>query len=298
MPPSNATPPRLHPLGAMRTDTGAVRPHNEDSVSFVAPHPDDPAGGRGTLILVADGMGGHSAGEVASGIAVETIRRFYYELSGPVPHVLGAAFLAANGAILDWAKSNPECKGMGTTCTAVAIRDDLAWLGHIGDSRAYLLRGGIIKQLSDDQTLVAQMVREGKLTSEQARNSPVSNVILQALGSNADVAPVVWSEPLRLAADDVVVMCTDGLSGVVSDETIAEHAGSLAPDEACEALIRAAHAAGAPDNISVGVFRLVPGAKAAASDDSASPASTTRRVRYRDELSGQESAPTGKLNLW
>ena len=181
----------------MRTDNGAVRPHNEDRVSFVTPQPGDPMEARGSLMLVADGMGGHAAGEVASEIAVETVRRVYYELTGPMPHVLGSAFLAAHRAIADWAKNNPECKGMGTTCTAVAICDGDAWLAHVGDSRAYLLRDGAMTQLSEDQTLVAQMVRDGQLSPEEARNSPVSNVILQALGPNAEVVPVVWSEPLK-----------------------------------------------------------------------------------------------------
>jgi PPM family protein phosphatase len=296
--PSEATPHRLHPQGAMRTDNGAVRPHNEDRVSFVTPQPGDPMEARGSLMLVADGMGGHAAGEVASEIAVETVRRVYYELSGPMPHVLGSAFLAAHRAISDWAKSNPECKGMGTTCTAVAIRDGDAWLAHVGDSRAYLLREGGMTQLSEDQTLVAQMVREGQLSQEEARNSPVSNVILQALGPNAEVVPVVWSEPLKLAADDVVVLCTDGLSGVVPDQTIAQYAGGLPPDEACEALIKAAHAAGAPDNVSVGVFKLVATADVSAIDESANLSGTTRRVKYvSDETADQSSRQTRKMNL-
>lgn len=295
---SETTPLRLHPQGAMRTDNGAVRPHNEDRVAFVAPQPGDPMESRGSLMLVADGMGGHAAGEVASEIAVETIRRVYYELAGPVPHVLGSAFLAANAAISDWANSNPECKGMGTTCTAIAIRDGNAWLAHVGDSRAYLLRDRVMTQLSDDQTLVAQMVREGKLSPDEARNSPVSNVILQALGATADVTPVVWSEPLKLAADDVLVLCTDGLSGVVSDEMIAQHAASLRPDEACEGLIEAAHAAGAPDNVSVGVFRLVSTATVTAADDPADLASATRRVKYvSDEVTDLSSRQTRKVNL-
>jgi PPM family protein phosphatase len=291
------TPSQLYPQGAMRSDNGAVRPHNEDRVAYVAPLPGDPASERGSLMLVADGMGGHAAGEVASGIAVETVRRVYYELSGAVPQVLASAFLAANRAILSWAENNPECRGMGTTCTAIAVRNGEAWLAHIGDSRAYLLRKGMMKQLSDDQTLVAQMVREGKLTPEQAQNSPVSNVILQALGSNADVMPVVWGDPLRLAADDVVVLCTDGLSGVVSDATIAQHAANLPPDEACEALIKAAHAAGAPDNVSVGVFRLLSTTDDAA-EDAENFAGTTRRFKYiGDDPTDQRSSQTRKVKL-
>jgi serine/threonine protein phosphatase PrpC len=282
----------------MRTDNGAVRPHNEDRVSFVTPQPGDPMEARGSLMLVADGMGGHAAGEVASEIAVETVRRVYYELTGPMPHVLGSAFLAAHRAIADWAKNNPECKGMGTTCTAVAICDGDAWLAHVGDSRAYLLRDGAMTQLSEDQTLVAQMVRDGQLSPEEARNSPVSNVILQALGPNAEVVPVVWSEPLKVAADDVVVLCTDGLSGVVPDRIIAQYAGSLPPDEACEALIHAAHAGGAPDNVSVGVFKLIATTDLSTADESPNPAGTTRRVKYvSDEATDRSSRQTRKVNL-
>lgn len=294
------TPPGLHPQGAMRTDNGVVRTHNEDCVTFVTPQPGDPAAARGSLMLVADGMGGHAAGEVASEIAAETVRRVYYELTGPIPHVLASAFAAANCAIRDWAEANPQCKGMGTTCTTLAVHDDEAWLAHVGDSRAYLLRDGVMTQLSDDQTLVAQMVREGQLTPEQAKHSPVSNVILQALGANGDVTPDVWTEPLKLASEDVLVLCSDGLSGVVSDATIAERAGSLPPDEACEALIAAAHAAGAPDNVSVGVFRMVPFTDRTAEDMAADLNGTTRRVKFTaDEpvRSGPSANTQHELNV-
>lgn len=281
----------------MRTDVGAVRPHNEDSVRYVPPLNGDPVSAPGSLMLVADGMGGHASGEVASALAAETIRRVFYELPGSVPQVLASAFLAANRAILSWVESNPECKGMGTTCTALAVRDSGAWLAHIGDSRAYLLRAGGLTQLSDDQTLVAQMVREGRLTPAQAQNSPISNVILQALGSSNEIAPVIWPEPLPLTTGDVLVLCTDGLSGVVPDATIAEHAGHLQPDEACEALIDAAIAAGAPDNVSVGVFRIVSGAEPPAAERSDKPSHTTRRVR-RDSLdpAGKGEAQIRKVN--
>ena len=291
------TPNRLHPLGAMRSNTGAVRPLNEDRVAFVAPQPSDPTAARGNLMLVADGMGGHAAGEVASEIAVETVRRAFYEVSGEVPQVLAAAFQAANRAILSWAEGNPECKGMGTTCTAIAVRDDEAWLAHVGDSRAYLLRNATITQLSDDQTLVAQMVRDGQLTTEQAHNSPINNVILQALGSHAQVIPAIWSEPLRLVADDVLILCTDGLSGVVADETIAELAGRLPADEACEGLINAALAAGAPDNVSVGVFRMVPQIEQADGEPPAGGAKTTRRVNLAAAESAAKAAQTRKVRV-
>jgi PPM family protein phosphatase len=275
----------LRPDGAMRTDTGVVRSLNEDSVAFVAPPAGDPAASRGSLMLVADGMGGHAAGEVASALAVETVRRVYYELGGATPEVLAAAFVAAHRAILSWAESNPDCKGMGTTCTALAVRDGQAWLAHIGDSRAYLLRAGVMTQLSDDQTLVAQMVRDGKLTPEQAQNSPINNVILEALGAKEAISPIVWADPLPLAGGDILVLCSDGLSGVVADATIVEHIARFPPAEACDALIETAKAAGAPDNVSVGVFQMVADNGSQHYEQPEPSSGTTRRLKVPREQS-------------
>jgi serine/threonine protein phosphatase PrpC len=290
--------PALRPDGAMRTDPGAVRPLNEDSVSFVTPLAGDPAAAQGSLLLVADGMGGHAAGEVASALAAQTVRRVYYEYAGAVPQVLGAAFEAAHRAIHSWAEQNPECKGMGTTCTAIAVRDGHAWLAHVGDSRAYLVRNGFLTQLSEDQTLVAQLVREGKLSAEQAHNSPVSNVILQAVGATEGLVPAIWSEPLRLAHNDTIVLCTDGLTGVVSDNVIAERATKLPPIEACEALIEAALAAGAPDNVSVGVFRMVVATDEPDEEATDNPTKATRRFdRVEEDSTREGTAQTRKMKL-
>ena len=261
---------------AMMSNVGAVRTLNEDVAVYAAPKAGD-GRGRGSLALVADGMGGHAAGEVASGLAAEIIRRIYFELDGTIPAVLASAFAAANSEIINWAAEHPECAGMGTTCTALALCDGQAWLGHIGDSRAYLLRGTTFTQLSTDQTLVAELVREGKLTPAQAATSPVSNVILQALGMGPEIAPVIWNEPLSLQPGDIVVLCTDGLSGLVADETIADLAGRLPPYDACLALIDTAIAAGGHDNVSVGVLRAV--TEGERSEDAGD---TTRQMRLPD----------------
>ena len=186
----------LHIVGAMRTDTGLVRTLNEDSVVWVTPPEHEAAAGRGSLALVADGMGGHAAGEVASALAADVVRRLYYDLDGPIPQVLASAFTAANRAILEYAAEHPECKGMGTTCTVLAFRDGKAWLAHIGDSRAYLLRDAELTQLSQDQTLVAKLVKDGTLTQEEADHSPMHNVILQALGTSANFKPIIGSSGL------------------------------------------------------------------------------------------------------
>ena len=270
--------PALRVDAAMRTHVGLIRSVNEDFVCFVSPPEGEAAAPRGSLALVADGMGGHAHGEVASALAGEVIRRVYYELEGAVPDLLAATFTAAHQAILEWSEQTPECAGMGTTCPALARLDDNAWLAHIGDSRAYLWRKATLTQLSEDQTLVAQMVREGVLTAEEAENSPVKNVILQALGAAIDIVPEIWSQPLTLVDGDVLILCTDGLWGMVGDAVIADIAARLAPHDACDALIEAALAAGGHDNVSVGVFHVVPNSKGATSRQ------TTRRLPSFDSM--------------
>lgn len=249
--------------GAMLTDVGRVRSSNEDAVAFVIPSKNNPAASRGCLLIVADGMGGHAAGEVASALAVEAVRCVYFSLEAPVPASLMIAFETANRAILEHGKKNPDCGGMGATCTALAIHDGQVWLAHVGDSRAYLLRGGKLTQLSDDQTLHAQMIREGLLTEEESKTSGGGNVVLQALGTGADVVPAVWEKGIPLIEGDTLVLCSDGLWNMVDDAAIAEIAARAAPEEACQHLVDAACAAGGYDNVSVGIFAVRPTARAA-----------------------------------
>ena len=274
----------LQIVGAMRTDPGRVRTLNEDSVVWVTPPEHEAAGARGSLALVADGMGGHAAGEVASALAADVVRRLYYDLDGPTPRVLAEAFAAANRAILDYAAEHPECKGMGTTCTVLAFHGGQAWLAHIGDSRAYLLRDATLTQLSQDQTLVAKLVSEGALTAEEAVHSPINNVILQALGTSPNFKPIIGAKGLPLREGDVFVLCSDGVCGLVPDDTIAEIAGRLPPQDACHALIEAALAAGGHDNASLGIFSVT----ARAQPDTASNP-TTRRIKIPVPAAGQQS---------
>jgi serine/threonine protein phosphatase PrpC len=245
----------LSVTGTMLTNTGCVREHNEDVVAYSIPAINGHAQ-QDMLALVADGMGGHAAGEVASGIAADTVLRLYYERKGSPTERLTASLTAANQAIYERSQADPACAGMGTTCTVLAISDGIAFLGHIGDSRAYLLHDGRIHQISEDHSLVAQMVRDGTLTEEEAAHSPDRNVILRALGNEARAKPAVWREGLPLSEGDVLLLCSDGLSDVVDDKKIEEIAGSLPPFEACQSLIDAALAAGGPDNVSVGVFAV------------------------------------------
>ncbi|HXW71913.1 MAG TPA: PP2C family serine/threonine-protein phosphatase [Methylocella sp.] len=242
--------------GAMLTHVGRVRQSNEDCVAFVIPPPADPAAARGFLCIVADGMGGHAAGEVASRMAVEVVRRVYYSLQGPVPNSLEAAFASANRAIFEESQSTPECRGMGTTCTALAIRKNDLWFAHVGDTRAYLLRDGRLSQLTEDQTLHAEMIRQGLMAEEDAKNAEGGNVILQALGTGLDLSPALPESGIPIVESDLLILCSDGLWNLVNDGEISGIAGHFAPPEACQKLLERALEAGGYDNISVGVFAI------------------------------------------
>jgi PPM family protein phosphatase len=246
----------LYLAGAMQTHPGPAGTRNEDVVAYVLPRPDEPFARSGALALIADGMGGHAAGEVASAVAVDIIRRRYYELAGTVPDVLAASFEAANRAIYERNASDTKLAGMGTTCTVFAVRDGLIYLGHVGDSRAYILRDGRFRQISQDHSVVAELVRHGTITAAEASRSPYRNIVLRALGTKPTIEPLIWREGMPLHSGDAIVLCSDGLSDRLDDAVIAEIVGRLPPPEACQALISAALARGASDNISLGVFTV------------------------------------------
>lgn len=252
-----AAPPAYRLVGAMLSHPGKVRTNNEDTVAFALPHETAGEFHGDALLLVADGMGGHAAGEVASRIAADVLYRCFFAAAGrPVHEILAECLRQANAEIFEAGRQNPEYAGMGTTCTAIAVRNNCAWLAHVGDSRAYLLRNGELQQISEDHTLVAELVRRGSLTREEAAASPERNVILKALGTAATVAPEIWDDGMALQPDDRLLLCSDGLSDLVTDTMMQELIASHAPLDACQALIDAALEAGGHDNVSVGVFHL------------------------------------------
>lgn len=250
--------PDLSVVGAMLTDVGKVRAQNEDAVLHDVPRPNDPRAAKGILALVADGMGGHAAGEVASEIAAQVIDREYYAFDGPIPDSLTAAFHAANAAIYARSQAEVECRGMGTTCTALVVAAGRLYLANVGDSRAYLLRDGVLSQLSEDDSLVGELVRSQAITAEEAKRRPDRNVILRALGTKPQVTVTVWSEGKVLRPGDRLVICSDGLSDMVDDAVIRDLLTDGEPHDAGQRLIDAALAAGGHDNISVGVFLVEP----------------------------------------
>jgi protein phosphatase len=214
----------------------------------------------GTLVAVCDGMGGAAAGDVASRMAIEALQRV--ARSHPIAHPTDAeqALLAgvgeANRNIGEFTRRHPDKRGMGTTLTAaVALGTELVVV-QVGDSRAYLRRGRVLQQLTMDQNVVGQMVAAGKLRPEDARNFKQRNVLLEAVGVQERVGPDVVR--LQIRAGDVLLLCTDGLCGPLTDRQILDHLlRHEDPVRCCRALTEAACAAGGPDNVSVAMVRFV-----------------------------------------
>jgi PPM family protein phosphatase len=241
------------------TDTGLVRDHNEDR--FLADE---------RLFAVADGVGGHKAGEVASQTAVETLQR---EFTEPSTDALIDAVKTANRTVWNLAETNSDQRGMGTTLTALALVDDggedrLA-IVNVGDSRAYLLQQGQLEQLTEDHSLVEQLVREGQLTAEEAQVHPQRSIITRALGLDPEVEVDSWE--LTPYKGDRLLLCSDGLTNEVSDEQIATTLRTVGdPEEAAQQLVNEAREHGGSDNITCVVVDVVD------DDNPAEPAATLR----------------------
>ena len=226
-----------------RTDTGRQRRENEDSAMAQAP-----------VFVVADGMGGARAGEVASQLAIETFEQGLPD-AGNGEERLAERVRDANRAIFDKASEEPELEGMGTTLTAAYLDDSHLSIAHVGDSRAYLFRDGELSRLTQDHSLVDELVRRGKLTEEQAAEHPQRSIITRALGIERDVEVDTWSYPVR--AGDVLLLCSDGLTSMISEDRVTDVLRSAPTlDRAASDLIAEANDAGGRDNITVVLFRL------------------------------------------
>ncbi|MEN2982997.1 MAG: PP2C family serine/threonine-protein phosphatase [Thermus sp.] len=230
---------------ALETHPGLKRPKNEDALGYTL----TPWGG---VFVVADGMGGHRTGEVAARLAVETILAHLKE-GEPSPRALLQAFEEANARIHGEAQ-RPENRGMGTTATCLLLDLPYALLAHVGDSRAYLLRQGELTLLTEDHSWVAERVRQGLLTPEEARTHRWRNVITNALGSFPQARVDLLG--LKLEPGDVFLLCTDGLSGVLDERTLGEVLRHFPPQEAASRLVALANEWGGPDNISAIVVRV------------------------------------------
>ncbi len=240
---------------AQLTDVGRRREHNEDNMAYVIPKDEQVMTKKGALFLVADGMGGHAAGEVASEIAVDTVSNVYYQDdSDDVAVSLLHAIRRANASIYQRAAENMLRTGMGTTCVAAVLRGNMAYIANVGDSRAYLLHGSQVKQISQDHSWVAEQVRAGLLTEDQARTHAQRNVITRCLGTQAEVDIDVFQEELN--DGDSLVLCSDGLSGLISDEELRRIVDQYLPQESVYHLVERANLNGGPDNITAIVVRI------------------------------------------
>jgi protein phosphatase len=230
-----------------RTDVGRTRDHNEDSYGVGE---GESVERFGELLVVCDGMGGHAAGEIASRVAVETIMSDYYATHDEErAAALEQAFSHANEQIYASGRGT-----MGTTGVAALLYHDALHIANVGDSRAYLIRDGEIRQLSRDHSFVSDQVAAGLITPEQARSSPHRNVITRALGYQSEVSVDLFRWPLQIG--DIILLCSDGLHGLVTDEEIAEIAVAHASDEAIDRLINLANERGGSDNITVAIARV------------------------------------------
>ncbi len=243
---------------AMLSDRGCQRDLNEDSIGFF--QPDDAAilSRKGRLALVADGLGGHRSGEVASAMALQLVSERYFDdatSDDPIAS-LRAAMEVANEAIFRRSESEAECAGMGCTCTALVIKERTAYCVHVGDSRLYAWHAHAFKQVTLDDTLVGELVRAGMLSDADARHHPSRHRLSRALGVTEATAFSIWTAPFELKPDDAFLLCSDGLYDLVNDQEIAAAVDRLAPGEAAQSLIDLAKERGGYDNISVGIVRV------------------------------------------
>ena len=224
----------------LRTDIGKLRKQNEDAAWF------DEAR---AVFAVADGMGGHLAGEVASRMAIEAVQRMAKENDVPGIAALRDAVAGAHETILAHAQSHIECAGMGTTLSVLWLSRSYAYIAHVGDSRIYRMRAGSLSQITQDHSLVEELVRAGLITREQARTHPRRNIITRALGTHGE------NEPDLLVTDvqdgDVFLLCTDGLTGMVTDAQIERMLLENDMESAADALLAAALDAGGRDNVTL-----------------------------------------------
>jgi len=257
------------------THPGRKRRHNEDAYVIEPP-----------LFAVADGMGGAKAGEVASGLAAAALKENDGGSGGE--ERVTALIQEANRRVFRRANEDREAAGMGTTMTVALVEGDTVAFGHVGDSRAYLIRNGAIEQLTDDHSLVAELVRGGKLTPEEAETHPQRSVITRAVGTEPDVDVDTFT--IQPEPGDLFLICSDGLTDMVDDvkiiRSIEKHRGDL--DEAAKALVAAANRGGGDDNITVVFFELLGELRADTAVTQAAPAVTDED---EDTLSGIDEIP-------
>ncbi|GHO43864.1 Stp1/IreP family PP2C-type Ser/Thr phosphatase [Ktedonospora formicarum] len=245
----------LHLTVASRTDTGRKRSLNEDNLLAIVPEDPTALCERGALLIVADGLGGHARGEVASDMVINAVNKFYYADQDHEEDIAQSLKLAISQANIElFKRAVQEGNDMGTTCVACVVQGEQAYFANVGDSRAYIVRDGSARQVTQDHSWVAEQVRVGLITEAQARVHPQRNVILRSLGIDPGVGIDLFTEQLQ--DGDTLLLCSDGLSGMVEDAKIAEIIAAYEPAESVDKLIEQANAEGGLDNITAIVARV------------------------------------------
>lgn len=238
-----------------KTDLGRIRENNEDKFDFFEPEDLAVLATKGSFYGVADGMGGHSAGQIACELALKIIIRQYYANPSADTHAsFRRAVDEANSLIFDTAQMMTDRNGMGTTLTAAIIREDMLTIAQVGDSRAYLIRNGEIAQISEDHSWVAEQVRIGAMTLDEAAGSPFRNIITRSIGTSSSVEPDITTHELH--EGDILVLCSDGLTGHVDPMEILNACLQHSPSIAATRLVEEANERGGRDNVTVVVISI------------------------------------------
>lgn len=253
--PEEALTTRVFATVAAKTDLGRVRENNEDKFEFYVPEDDATLARRGSIYIVCDGMGGHAAGQIASELTAKTFIDVYLHHPSHDPKVaMAAAVTACCRFVVDVGRAVPARQGMGTTLSALILLQDKAYIVQVGDSRVYRYRNGTALQLTDDHTYVDEMIRMGAMTREEAEASPYKHVITRAISTEGEVTPDLFTHDLE--PGDIFLLCSDGLTNHVTDETLGEVLGSEAPAAAAWKLVGLALQNGGSDNCTVVIVRV------------------------------------------
>ena len=243
------------------TDLGNIRTNNEDVGLFFRIADDNISREKGCLLLVADGMGGHNAGEVASRMAAETISHEYVRIQANAEKSLHKAYELANTKIYQLSLSNRTMSGMGTTCTALAVIDATVYFAHAGDSRAFMLKNGTISQITEDHTYVQELVNQGEITLAEADVHPKRNILTNAMGTKPTLRIDTGKFALPFEENDRLMICSDGLYDYISNEELGRILGGTSLHETAKTLVTLAKTRGGHDNITVVLAERVPVAR-------------------------------------
>lgn len=236
---------------------GLKKKENQDYHAYFPPE-EGSVNRKGTLLAVADGMGGRAAGSLASRITVDILMEEYYkDMSENIPESLERAFLMANAEVLAKGQKDTESEGMASTLVTVVLKEDRMYYAHVGDSRGYLIDGNEISQFTEDHSFVASLIKAGAISEEEAQNHPEGHIITRAIGLKPDLVVDTSQTHIKIKKGQYILLCCDGLWGVVSNEEILNTVNALKePDAVCSKLIEKALDGGGPDNITVIVARV------------------------------------------